>query len=77
MSIRLKIISDGTPETTQVIDKETGNDIKGVQHINIYMDVTRQTVVEITVLGVDIDMDNLDGDIVTLDPDTNFKTKLA
>lgn len=60
---RLKIISRGTPLTTQVLDAITGEEIRGVTDISININ-TNKAVATVTMSVVDVDLDmevELDG----------------
>lgn len=54
--MRLKIISDGHPHETAVIDVESGATIEGVQSIRWEIDKQSMGVAVIEIRGVEVDL---------------------
>lgn len=55
--MKLKIVSDGTPHGTHVIDPETGARLKGVQRVEWGLAIGGLATAVVTVLNVELDAD--------------------
>jgi hypothetical protein len=53
--MRLRIISDGTPHSTRVIDEDTGEKVEGVTSVNIDINLER-SIARIELLNPKIDI---------------------
>lgn len=58
--MKLRIISDGTPYKTRVVNAETGEDVDGIVKVEIEITAREGVKATITVHGVDLDLDGVD-----------------
>lgn len=75
--MKLKIVSNGTSMGTYLTDSETGQRIGGVTHINVVLDAGGIAVAEITVRGVELDLENINTKVQTIDPETGLHVTLV
>jgi hypothetical protein len=67
--MKLKIISDGDPRTTKVVDVETGKTVANVTKIEWSLDVSGIAQATITLVGLPVEIELSDPYIVWRQPE--------